>query len=998
MVAINNVTNKKLKFLHWNANNKSNLNPDIGPLLKDTNSNLIFCLNESFALHNLSVFRLVGVRHQNLLVRGLSLYVSEHLRHYIDYSFSKFTIYGTLHLPPSGKKEALKISFICTYRSPSLTAEQEAEFFDDFNKVSTKLSESSPLVYVLGDFNAYKNRYMKDDTSKIAHRPPCRNSLAYNSLINSIPGPAHFYFKDEITHWPHQRNIESCAKLDYLFVIYSGEKYPAGKTQLWITTSDHRALLLHVNVPFLTNVKIRFKNYDKVLNTDFKFIDILLYRAAKKLIWDAESTWNNFTKLEIYRDHLIEAHSLHIPQRRPKGTKNYESKIQILQNKAQIAQSKNDMVSYRSLCQEIREVITLKAVSALNNCADDEDKKTGLFYKWAGSIMKPEKAETGKFTMINKSVLEMTDPINTNYIDHDPTLPTFRESTPEQKQQLFDACFRFDFERFLMKVKKTPIWFKNCPIWVGYISRHLTSHIIMHEEYPPVLKLCQADILPARSIFQILNPFGKLIENFFTFQLHRLLGNCQNFAYRPNLSTTSLMLKQFDIISRKPVTYGFNGDQMKAFDRLSRRLVYDRIENSSLANIVWSWMDRTDSPYFLWWRGQYHEIDRDKFNRGCPPGSICGPIVYILGQSDHLIFQQGLWKNLFADDSLPLYEVLDKLTEDAEDFADFCIENGMKMHTEGSKAAVYIAFGKEAHKDKNNLIRLATLDGPVEVKRSWKIRQLGLDIIVDSKGRASICLERLINKLKHASVAMRGLSEGTLTGTMIDLLRTYLISLVSYCIPVWYPILAKYDNETIKSVRYWYYSAVCYTCSETKQLLSWANSSHKMRKGNSCELKFKELCGMPTLEELAVASTKAHAPQIRNMMRLGWLDGIIYETFRNKLQYLQVFHIKKKFVSPLRVFIDILNQFGEEKIKFDSKDSILVQVESELKGLTKNEIRLYQRTISLMHFKMEGEYLKRTKKDSKINTFFKAKEKNARKLLKKLKRTTTKKFNLLLDI
>ena len=995
---MNRINNKKLRFIQWNANNKSNLTPDLGPVLKDTSSNLIFCLNESFSLHNLSIYRLVGVRHQNLLVRGLSLYVSEHLRHYIDYSFSKFTIYGTLHLPSSGKKEALKISFICTYRSPSLSAEQESLFFEDFNEVACKLSKISPLVYVLGDFNAFQYRYMKADTTKRAHTPPCPNSQAYRSLMNSIPGPANFHFKDEITHWPHQRSINTCAKLDYLFVIYSGQDFPSGKARVWITTSDHRCLILDINVPFLTNIKIKFKNYTKVLNSDYLFIDQMLLNAAKSLKWDSESAWVNFSKLEILRDHLLEAHSLTLPQRRPKGTKNFESKIQILQNKAIIAKAKNDMTSYYLLCQEIREIITLKATTALNNCAADEDKKTGVFYKWAGSILKPEKAETGKFTMINKNVKEMTDPINLNYTDSQPSLPVFRISTIEQRNQLFDACFRFDFEKELMKVKKAPPWFKNCPFWVGYVARHLAIDIIRNEDYPPILKLCQADILPARSIFQILNPFSKLIERFFTLQLHKLLGDCQNFAYRPNLSTTSLMLLQFDIISRKKLCYGFNGDQMKAFDRLSRRLVYNRIENSALANIMWTWMDRTDSPYFIWWRGHYSEICRDQFNRGVPPGSICGPVTYILGQSDSQIFQEAIWKNLFADDSLPLYQVLSKLADDAEGFSDFCTENGMKMHTEGSKAAVYIAFGKEAALDKTDNILLATLEGPIEVKRSWKIRQLGLDIIAESKtGRASICLERLINKLKHASIAMRSLSEGTITSTMIDLLRTYLISLVSYCIPVWYPILSKYDVETVKSVRYWYYSAVCYTCLESKQLLSWSNSTHKMRKGHSCEMRFKQLCGMPTLEELAVASTKAHAPQIRNMMRLGWLDGIVYETLRNKLAYLQVFYIQKKFVSPLRVFVDIINEFGEDKLIFDTKDSILVQVEKELENLTKAEIRLYQRTITVLHFKMEKEYFQRVKKGSKIELFFKNKEKNSRKLLKKLKRLT-KKSNLILDL
>ena len=994
-----NLVDKKIKFIHWNANNKANLTPDLGPHLKNKKSNIFLSINESFALTDLSIYKLVGVRHQNLLTRGLSLYISDHLRHYTNIFFSKFTINGVITLPSNNpNKEPLSIGFVSTYRSPSLTLEQEIEFFTDLNQVQTELLEKTSLIYTMGDFNAWDKRFYKNDTTKVAPIQKTKNYHAYQSLLKSAPGPMHFYFQDTPTHFPYQKNIQTCSQLDYIYLIHASPDFPKGKETLWITSSDHRALILQINVPFVQNIKVRFNNYDKTINSDYTFIDYQIFTYSNSLKWDPESAWDNFTRIEILKNRLLRSHSLHLPQRRPTATKNYDSKIKILQNNANIARKKGDYEAYNKLVKEIQEAITNKAITALDHCGEDEDKQTGVFYRWAGSILKPCKSETGKYCMTDQTVKEITDPINSNYIDPDPILPTFRSSSLEQQKALIRACNKFNFARILGKIRKVPAWFKSCSNSVIYIAERLCLAIILEEDYPPVLKMCQADILPSRSIFQMLNPFSKLVENFFASELQKLLGDCENFAYRPNLSTTSLLLVQFDILARNKLVYGFNGDLKKAFDRLSRKLVYDRIQNSALANIIWSWLDRKDSPYYIHWRGDYSEISRDDFNRGCPPGSICGPITYILGQSDFLNFNGALFKALFADDSLPLY--LDQVLgiDDAEQFVDFVNENGMEMHSTGSKAAVYIAFGKEAPKDTQNEWLLATNQGSVTVKRTWKIRQLGLDIAADPvTGRATILLEKLIDKLKHASVAIRVLATGTLTSLMIDLIRPYLISLISYCIVVWYPIMMIYDVDSVNRVRYWYYSVLCYACTDTKQLLSWSNSHHTLRKGHSCEQKFKDLCGLPTLEELYIASTKAHFPQIRNMVSKGWLDRIIWDN-RDKLHYLCKSQICKGLVSPLHAAVEVLNTFGYGKLYFDTKDSWLVSVEKELKELkvSNEEIRLFQRAITAQHFNIQAEYLKRTKVSDKIRNFVKNKEKHIRKILKRYKRCS-KKTNLLLE-
>ena len=79
--------------------------------------------------------------------------------------------------------------------------------------------------------------------------------------------------------------------------------------------------------------------------------------------------------------------------------------------------------------------------------------------------------------------------------------------------------------------------------------------------------MSKCDLLPERSIFQIVVPYAKVVENaLYTFNSMYSVG-LENMAYREKLSTTALLINQFDIFARILTVFGFNGDQKKAFDR-----------------------------------------------------------------------------------------------------------------------------------------------------------------------------------------------------------------------------------------------------------------------------------------------------------------------------------------------------------------------------------------------------------------------------------------------
>ena len=290
-----------------------------------------------------------------------------------------------------------------------------------------------------------------------------------------------------------------------------------------------------------------------------------------------------------------------------------------------------------------------------------------------------------------------------------------------------------------------------------------------------------------------------MVESFLAKVVDKYVRGLENFAYRKGLSCTALLLRQFDVYSKEKVCYSFNGDLVKAFDRLSRKLVYDQITNPLVARIIWSWMDRSESPYFIKWREAVHTICRDKWNRGVEPGSILGPLLFIIGLNDRVLYERSLCKSLFADDGQPLYSKVSDMVLDAEKFIKYVYKNDMSLHLDGSKEASFLVCGWGSKTFKDLSIKLKLQDqlpevGDLTIKRSYSVKQLG--VYIDMSGSNAVFdLNELIKKLKHASIELRAASSWMLASECINLVSTYIVSLLRYAICVWYPVMMKYDSH-----------------------------------------------------------------------------------------------------------------------------------------------------------------------------------------------------------
>ena len=189
----------------------------------------------------------------------------------------------------------------------------------------------------------------------------------------------------------------------------------------------------------------------------------------------------------------------------------------------------------------------------------------------------------------------------------------------------------------------------------------------------------------------------------------------------------------------------------------------------------------------IYWRGKAYLIYREDWSRGVEPGSVLGPILFIVALDDRSFFCLSILKNIFADDSFPLYKSLKDMNSDAADFINRVYKYQMEIHTQGDKALTFSVFGKGAKEaPKDTIIECDVGDIPCILKQT-SIKQVGLEFSIDASGIPICDMLGKISRLREAGHALRRISRNCLSSTAVHLIKTYIVTVISYAICIWYP-------------------------------------------------------------------------------------------------------------------------------------------------------------------------------------------------------------------
>ena len=284
------------------------------------------------------------------------------------------------------------------------------------------------------------------------------------------------------------------------------------------------------------------------------------------------------------------------------------------------------------------------------------------------------------------------------------------------------------------------------------------------------------------------------------------------------------------------------------------------------------------------------------------------------------------------------------------------------------------------------------------------MKGLGLSYYVREADGNLICdVSSIIGRLKATAAALKHISADCLSSCAIHLIKTYLVSIISFGITIWYPNLYMFLNSpdqnkrkkayeewktshggnplpkvpmgvrckstnSLAELRYWYFSVQAYACFHDKSILGWTNSSRSISMDSSIECKLRNLTGLPTLEELYVSSCISHYSHFETMVSksignqreigvdmhkpigsLARYPANRRSKFAGRLMYLGK-EIEGR-VSPLRLLIENANHCSSLGIITPSaKDSFLIQVENKTYGLTRQTVRTVQKILSLSYF------------------------------------------------
>lgn len=402
--------------------------------------------------------------------------------------------------------------------------------------------------------------------------------------------------------------------------------------------------------------------------------------------------------------------------------------------------------------------------------------------------------------------------INLNDFDYLNFKPDLISDIQLGRDEIFAALSQLKIDKGPGPDQIPPSFLTNCAYNLSEPLYHIFNQSLLMGEFPDKWKYSfltpvhkngsRNDVKNYRGI-AILSSIPKLFEKLLcdkiTPKISPLLNDEQHGFLKNRSTQTNLTIFSSSVI--KSMECGLQTDAIytdfsKAFDRVSHRLLFLKLERFGIRGNLLNWLKSYLINRKQKVRFQGSLSDEILVTSGVPQGSHLGPLLFNIFISDLSYVLHGI-NHLFYADDLKIFHVI-KNPEDAtflqsylQRLDNWCKSNEINLNI--AKCSV-ISF----HRKNNSVQYNYTIDNKV-LSRSMKIRDLG--VVLDSKLNFIQHYETIIAKAKSSlGFIKRRSSEFKNVWVTKTLYCSFVRSILEYCSFIWMPFRLNHiqDIESIQ--------------------------------------------------------------------------------------------------------------------------------------------------------------------------------------------------------
>ncbi|KAI8124827.1 putative RNA-directed DNA polymerase from transposon BS [Lucilia cuprina] len=680
---------------------------------------------------------------------------------------------------------------------------------NEFERLHSDLFDRFSNIIVMGDFNCnlFNNSASSNFRSSLSR---CALSYVHNSI------PTHLCVRSNSTSLIDYFLVSRTLTIDYhsqiQFPFFSSHhsfiiisiRFSARLRENWIEFKNYNKInynqitqctqVFDISPIFTTNdVSLQLSTLDSLINTLHDTVPVIRVKAGT-----TDNEWINSREIVTARNARDSAYGFYLRERSMENWRNYCK----LRNKAKSV--------IRRVRREYGQRMFEGAEGSRIWC---RLRKLGCIGRNRPQYDESEVENIAAIFLSNQS------------FDNDSNF-NINDLVSNQNSFSFSSITEYELSLAINKIKSNAIGCDKIPIKFIKIIFPLISTILLHiintifttSKYPIQWKLGRVIPIPKNGNYNadnlrpitILPAMSKIVENLMYEQilLHtRRLLHPNQYAFRQNYNTTSLLISMTDSIRRKLDAHSncvmVSLDLTKAFDRVNHKILIRKLyENFSFSapacRLMFSYL--SERSQFVSFGNVNSTVGH--VTSGLPQGSVLGPLLFQLYLND---FTSDLSNSLcelyvFADDIYLLYDVNsvrnsicnNRLNDHMDSIYNWMRENLLDINSAKTKA---IYFGIPNSPALYPQIRI----NRINIQHVDVIKCLGL--VIDNNLRFNCHVDSVFNGISFILRRLYALKSYTPFHIRHRLAHSLLMSKVNYCLEVYSGTLSSNFDRLERIVR-----------------------------------------------------------------------------------------------------------------------------------------------------------------------------------------------------